>query len=396
MPVPLLDVNAQNYPLEAEFSEAFQRVFRSGTFIMGPEITALEAETAAMLGAKHAIALSSGTDALLVALMALDIGPGDEVLCPSFTFFATAGCVARVGAMPVFTDVCPVSFNMDIADARSKITSRTKAIMPVHLYGQSADMKAVLALAKEHKLAVIEDAAQAIGATYEGKACGTLGEFGAYSFFPSKNLGGLGDSGLLTTQDDGLAEKSRSLRNHGMQPKYFHSMIGGNFRMDALQAALLRVKVPHYQAYTSSRQANARYYTEQLLKLPGVVQADAAHLSSDASQRAALKTSGAKVVLPLALPGNTHIWNQYTLRVLGEGLRDQWRDHLASRKIGCDIYYPLTLDQQECFAHLPETSRRGCEVAHQLAKEVLNIPVYPELSQPQKDEVIAALAEMLA
>lgn len=396
MPVPLLDVNAQNHPLEAEFSEAFQRVFRSGIFIMGPEITALEAETAAMLGAKHSIALSSGTDALLVALMALDIGPGDEVLCPSFTFFATAGCVARVGATPVFTDVCPVSFNMDIADARRKITPRTKAIIPVHLYGQSADMEAVLALAKEHKLTVIEDAAQAIGATFHGKACGTLGEFGAYSFFPSKNLGGLGDSGLLTTQDDALAEKARSLRNHGMQPKYFHSMIGGNFRMDALQAALLRVKVPHYQSYTAARQANARYYTEQLLKLPGVVQADPAHLYNDQAQRAALKASGAKLVLPLALPGNTHIWNQFTLRVIGDGLRDQWRDHLVSRKIGCDIYYPLTLDQQECFAGLPDSSRRGCEVAHQLAKEVLNIPVYPELSQSQKDEVIAALSEMLA
>ncbi len=383
MAVPLLDVNAQNHPLETEFMAAFQRVFRTGVFIMGPEITALEAETAALLGTKHTVCVSSGTDALLIALMALDIGPGDEVLCPAFSFFATAGSVARLGAIPVFTDVCPVSFNMDLEDTRKKITPRTKAIMPVHLFGQSADMDGVMALAKEHKLVVIEDAAQAIGATYQGKACGTLGEFGAYSFFPSKNLGGLGDSGLVSTDDDALAEKARSLRNHGMQPKYYHSVIGGNFRMDALQAALLRVKIPHYQAYTTGRQANAQYYTERLLKPPG-----------RGPVRMAIN-AGAKVVLPVASPGNTHIWNQYTLRILGDGARDRWRDHLVSKKIGCDIYYPLTLDQQACFAGLPESARRGCDVAHQHAKEVLSIPVYAELNDAQKDEVIAALAELL-
>lgn len=395
MAVPLLDVNAQNHPLEAEFTAAFQRVFRSGTFIMGPEITAFEAEAAALLRTKHCIALSSGTDALLAAFMALGIGHGDEVLCPAFTFFATAGCVARTGATPVFTDVCPVTFNMDLSDARRKITPRTKAIVPVHLYGQSADMDGVLALAKEHQLAVIEDAAQAFGALSRGQPCGTMGDFGAYSFFPSKNLGGLGDSGLLSTNDDALADLARSMRNHGMQPKYFHSHIGGNFRMDALQAALLRVKLPHYQSYTERRQANADYYTEQLLKLPDVIQAEAVDLGDMAGQDNVLMGAHARLVLPVALPHNSHIWNQYTLRILG-GERDKWRDHLASRKIGCDIYYPLTLDQQECFADLPESSRADCPVAHRLAGEVLSIPVYPELSQAQKDEVIAALAEMLA
>ncbi len=293
MAVPLLDVNAQNHPLEPEFLAAFQRVFRTGVFIMGPEITALESECAALLKTKHSMGVSSGTDALLVALMALGIGPGDEVLCPAFTFFATAGCVSRLGAVPVFTDVCPVSFNMDMKDARRKITARTRAIVPVHLFGQSADMDTVLALAKEHNLVVIEDAAQAIGATYKGRCCGTMGEFGAYSFFPSKNLGGLGDSGLVSTNDDALADRAHSLRNHGMQPKYYHAHIGGNFRMDALQAALLRPKFPHYAAYTTGRQANAAYYTKQLLKLPGVVQANLSHRGdTKATQQAALFAEG--------------------------------------------------------------------------------------------------------
>jgi dTDP-4-amino-4,6-dideoxygalactose transaminase len=395
MPVPLLDVNAQNHPLEAEFLAAFQRVFRTGVFIMGPEITALESECAALLNTKHSMGVSSGTDALLVALMALGIGPGDEVLCPAFTFFATAGCVSRVGATPVFTDVCPVTFNMDMKDAAQKVTKRTKAIVPVHLFGQSADMDAVLTLAKEHKLAVIEDAAQAIGATYKGRSCGTMGEFGAYSFFPSKNLGGLGDSGLVSTNNDALDQKARSLRNHGMEPKYYHAHIGGNFRMDALQAALLRPKLTHYADYTKGRQANAAYYTEKLLKLPGVIQADLKHCGDAAAQQAALKAAGAKLVLPVASPDCTHIWNQYTLRVLGSGQRDAWREQLAAKKIGCEVYYPVTLDQQECFAHLPESARSGCGVAHQLAVEVLSIPIYPELTTAQKDEVIGAIAELL-
>jgi len=393
MAVPLLDVNAQNHPLEAEFTAAFQRVFRSGMFIGGPEIAALEDEIAKLLGTKHAIGVSSGTDALLAALMALGIGPGDEVLCPALTFFATAGCVARVGATPVFTDVCPVCFNIDLGDAAAKITPRTKAIIPVHLFGQCSDMDGVGDLARKKDLRVIEDAAQALGATCRGRQAGTVGDFGCYSFFPSKNLGGLGDGGMVVTDDDDLAAKARALRNHGMDPKYFHSMIGGNFRIDALQAALLRVKLPHYARYTACRRANAEYYTRALGNLPGVVQADPADCSHGRPAKDVSAT--ASIVLPVELPEHGHIWNQYTLRVIGEGRRDALRDHLTARKIGCEIYYPLTLDRQRCFAGLPAASRQGCEIAHLLSGEVLSIPVYPELPAAHRDEVIAVIADFL-
>src|SRR5262245_8551800 len=274
MPVPLLDVNAQNHPLEGEFTAAFQRVFRSGQFIMGPEVEALEKEICELTGARHALGVSSGTDAILLALMALGIGPGDEVLVPTFTFFATAGCVSRAGATPVFVDACPVCFNIDVNDARAKVTARTKAIIPVHLFGQSADMDAVMELAKEKKLRVIEDGAQSIGSEYKGKGSGTIGDFGTYSFFPSKNLGGFGYGGAVVCNDDTLYEQAKILRTHGSKPKYYHHYVGGNFRLDPLQAAMLRVKTPHYGDYTTKRQANAAYYTERLLKLPGVVQAD--------------------------------------------------------------------------------------------------------------------------
>ncbi|WP_038167767.1 DegT/DnrJ/EryC1/StrS family aminotransferase [Verrucomicrobium sp. BvORR106] len=393
MAVPLLDVNAQNHPLESEFNSAFQRVFRTGHFIMGQEVTAFEQEIASLVKAKHALGISSGTDAILLALMALDIGPGDEVLCPAFTFFATAGCVARAGATPVFVDACPACFNLDLRDARKKITPRTKAIVPVHLFGQSANMNGVQELAKEHGLRVIEDAAQAIGAGYRGRSVGTIGDFGCYSFFPSKNLGGLGDGGLLVTEDDELAKKAISLRNHGMSPKYYHSHIGGNFRLDALQAAFLRVKVPHYAGYTSNRQKNAAFYTERLSTLPGVTVAPASACACINSSPTALPE--ARITLPQALPGHDHIWNQYTLRVIGAGQRDALRDHLTARQIGCEIYYPLTMDQQACFADLPATSKVGCDVSHQLAGEVLSIPIYPELSGGQKEEVVAAIADFL-
>lgn len=395
MSVPLLDVNAQNLPLEDEMTAAFQRVFRSGRFIMGPDILELERETGEMLGVGHCVAVSSGTDALLLALMALNIGPGDEVLCPAFTFFATAGAVHRVGATPVFVDVCPVCFNMDPHDAASKITPRTKALMPVHLFGQSADMDAILTLAHEHDLKVIEDAAQAIGAGYKGRACGTIGDFGAYSFFPSKNLGGLGDGGMLVTQDEALAARARSLRNHGMEPKYYHQAVGGNFRMDTLQAAFLRVKLPHYADYTRQRQENAADYTARLTQLTGVVEADPSHCRCIEYQNSWLDARMARLVLPVAYPHNAHIWNQYTIRVLGEGCRDALRDHLTSRQIGCEIYYPLTLDQQECFSQLPSSARQGCEVAHRMAREVLSIPIYGELTSEQRGEVVSAIAEFL-
>ncbi|MCB1230168.1 MAG: DegT/DnrJ/EryC1/StrS family aminotransferase [Verrucomicrobiae bacterium] len=395
MAVPLLDVNAQNLPLEAELEAAFRRVLRHGRFILGPEVASFEKAAAEMLGAKHALGVSSGTDALLLAFMALGLEPGDEVLCPSFTFFATAGTIARTGATPVFVDVCPVCFNLDVVDARRKITEKTKAIVPVHLFGQSADMDAVNALAEAHGLRVIEDGAQAIGATYRGKACGTMSDFGCYSFFPSKNLGGFGDGGLLVTNDDELADRATILRVHGGRPKYYHHLVGANFRFDTLQAAMLEVKLPHYADYTLKRQANAAYFTERLRELPGVVEADPAHCRCADTQSEWIEEEGATLILPIAYDHNEHIWNQYTLRVIGEGRRDALRDSLLAREIGCEIYYPVTMDQQPCFQSLPDASRQGCEVAHRLADEVLSIPIYPELNDAQKDEVISAIAEFV-
>lgn len=394
MSVPLLDVNAQNHPLTDELTAAFQRVLGHGMFIMGREVDALEADLRAFLGVKHALGVSSGTDALVLALMALDIGPGDEVLCPAFTFFATAGSVSRLGATPVFVDVCPVCFNLDVNDARAKLTDKTKAIIPVHLFGQSADMDPILSLAAEKNLLVLEDAAQSLGALYKGRQTGTMGQFGAYSFFPSKNLGALGDAGLLVTNDDALAAKAKMLRVHGMEPKYYHQEVGGNFRIDALQSAFLAVKLKHYDRYTSARQANAAYYTAHLSKLPGVVVADPAHCKCAKAQAEHLAAANAQIVLPAAYAHNTHIWNQFTLRVLN-GRRDALRQHLAAAGIGCDIYYPVTLDQQQCYKDLPAASLAGCEVSHQLAGEVLSIPIYPELTTAQKDEVIAALQSFL-
>lgn len=385
MPVPLLDVNAQNLPLEAELKEAFARVLRSGHFIMGPDIAALESEIAAFTGSKHAIGVSSGTDAILLALMALDLQPGDEVLCPSFTFFATAGCIARAGLKPVFVDSLPESFNIDPADAARKVTPRTRAIIPVHLFGQCAEMDAIMELAAKHKLHVIEDAAQSLGAKYKGRGSGAIGAFGTYSFFPSKNLGGLGDGGMLVSNDDALAEKARLLRTHGSKPKYYHKYVGGNFRLDSIQAAFLRVKLPHYNNYTEKRQANAAWYTEKLSKLPGVLLA-----SEYQSQNG---RSDARLILPVALPHCHHIWNQYTLRLPGEGGRDQFKKHLAERGIGTEIYYPVPMHQQECFAYLEQGN--SCPNASTLANEVISIPIYPELPAGHRDQVAGAIADFL-
>ncbi len=394
--VPLLDVNAQNLPLEAELTAAFSRVLKSGIFIQGPEVERFECEIAEMVGARHAIGVSSGTDAILLALMALGIGPGDEVICPAFTFFATAGCVSRTGATPVFVDSCPVCFNIDATKAAKKITARTRAIIPVHLFGQPADMDAVMALAQAHNLFVIEDGAQSIGARYKGHGSGTMGDFGTYSFFPSKNLGGFGDGGMLVCNDDALAERSRILRTHGSKPKYFHKYVGANFRLDPLQAALLRVKLGRYGTYTDNRQRNAADYTSQLSKLPGVECASPDHCKCVRAQDAAIAASGARIVLPVSYGHNVHIWNQYTLRVIGAGKRDSLKKHLLDANIGCEIYYPLTMDQQECFQYTPEASRSDCEVAHKLAGEALSIPIYPELQADQRAAVVAAISSWMS
>jgi len=392
MNVNLLDLKAQNGALEPELQEAFLRVLRSGHFILGPEVEKFEKALAEFTGAKYALGVSSGTDALLLALMALGIGPGDEVLCPSFTFFATAGCVSRLGAKPVFVDSCPVCFNLDVRDAARRITPKTKAIVPVHLFGQSADMDAMLSLAWKHGLRVVEDAAQAMGATYHGKQVGTLGDFGTISFFPSKNLGALGDAGALLTNDAALFAKAKILRLHGMDPKYYHQMVGGNFRLDALQAAFLSVKLPHFNGYTEGRTRNAALYTERLSKFSGV---EIARSEDCGCLQAHAREGSARIVLPVAYPYRGHIWNQYTLRVIGDGARDALRAHLTARGIGAEIYYPLPLHQQACFADL------GCNAdefpwAHRLATEVISLPIYPEIPEEQIEQVCVAIAEYLA
>ncbi len=370
MPVPLLDLNRQNAPLHDELMAACERVLRSGHFILGPEVEAFERECSEYLGGVHTIAVSSGTDAILLALMALGIGPGDEVICPAFTFFATAGCITRVGATPVFTDVQESTFNIDPLDVARRVTPRTKAIIPVHLFGQSADLDSLTALAKQRGLAIIEDAAQAFGACYHGKACGTFGEFGAFSFFPSKNLGGFGDGGLVTTTRSELADRARLLRTHGAKPKYYHTEVGGNFRLDALQAALLRVKLPHAKSYSEKRRANAAAYSVAL---------------------APLAATG-RLLLPTDHAGE-HIWNQYTIRVPGAGRRDAVKAALASVGVGTEVYYPLPLHRQKCFAHLPPVS---LPISEQLASEVLSLPIFPELTLDDGRSVLNTICTLFA
>lgn len=402
MPVPLLDLQPQNHPLEPELTEAFRRVLRSNQFILGPELESFETALAARLGVRHALGVSSGTDAILLALMSLGIGPGDEVIVPAFTFFATAGCVSRVGAVPVFADVCPVCFNLDPASVAARLTPRTRAIIPVHLFGQSAEMESLLALARNHGLRVIEDAAQALGAAYRGRPVGGLGDFGTFSFFPSKNLGALGDAGLLVTQEDALAEKARLLRVHGAKPKYYHHLIGANFRMDPLQAAFLAVKLPHYDAYNLGRARNAADYCARLTRHAGarVASLDAstcgggAGTSETPGAAGGLAGPAADLVLPVAYPHNTHLWNQFTLRVRGAGRRDALRAHLQSRGVGTEIYYPVPLHRQPCFQSA-DSPAPTLPVSEQLAAEVLSLPIYPELTEAQRAEVAGAILEFL-
>jgi dTDP-4-amino-4,6-dideoxygalactose transaminase len=367
MKVPLLDLRRQNLPMEAELLDAFRRVLTSGQFILGPEVEQFESEAAAVAGARFGIGMSSGTDAILVALMALGIGPGDEVICPSFTFFATAGCIARVGAWPVFADSCPECFNIDPAGIEPLITPRTKAIIPVHLFGQAADMDPVLEIARRHGLAVIEDAAQAFGAVYRGRPVGSLGDFGTISFFPTKNLGALGDAGLVVTNDEALAEKARLLRNHGASRRYFHSLVGGNFRLDAVQAALLRVKLQHLAEYTAQRQRHFAEYNRALAGREGVV-------------------------VPVTHPGRTHIANQYTLRVRRGG-RDALRRFLQERGIASEIYYPVPLHAQECFRLFGPHA--ALPVAEALAGEVVSLPIFPEMTPEERAAVLAAITDFL-
>lgn len=380
--VPLLDLGPQNRALEAQFEAAFRDVLRSNQFIMGPRLEAFEKDCAAFLGVKHALGVSSGTDALLLALMALDIGEGDEVLIPSFTFFATAGSVARLGAVPVWVDVDPHHFNIDLADAARKVSPRTRVIMPVHLFGQSCDLVALQAFASAHRLRILEDAAQSMGARWQGRSTMSVGDLGATSFFPSKNLGGMGDSGLVTTSDDTLAERARILRVHGMQPKYYHREIGANFRMDPLQAALLHLKLPHLPEYNCARAGNANFYHAALKGKTGI-----------AENRSGVEAT-AKILLPVDFSGQG-IWNQFTLRVPG-GNRDALKAFLTARKIGCEIYYPIPLHRQECFASASYRGGDSAPVSELLSTEVLSIPIFPELATEQRQWVADSLADFAA
>ncbi len=364
--MPLLDLTAQYAPIREDVLAAVTRVCDSQRFILGPEVDALETELATRLGVAHAVGVSSGTDALLVALMALGIGPGDEVITPTYSFFATAGCVTRVGATPVFVDIDPVTFNADPDAIARAITPRTRAILPVHLYGLCADMDRILAIAAKAGVPVIEDAAQAIGARIGTRQAGAFGLAGCFSFFPSKNLGAFGDGGLVTTNDAKLAAEVRLLRNHGAEPKYFHSRIGGNFRLDALQAAILRVKAPHLARWTDGRRANADRYRALF--------AEAGLLDS--------------VELPVEPAGYTHIYNQFVIRV---PQRDALRAHLATERIGTEIYYPVPFHRQECFASLRREGDRF-PVSDRAAATSLALPIYTELTPLQQQHVVASIA----
>jgi dTDP-4-amino-4,6-dideoxygalactose transaminase len=382
--VPLLDLKAQFAQIRAEVMPAIDQVCASQHFILGEHVRALEEEIARYCTASAGIGVSSGTDALLLALMALGVGAGDEVITSPFTFFATAGTIARTGARPVFCDIDPVTFNLSPAavqtfvDGRCEVRDeglinratggRIKALMPVHLYGQSADMDPLMAIARRHGLKVIEDAAQAIGTEYKnGVRAGTIGDVGCFSFFPSKNLGAFGDAGLCTTNDAELAEHLRVLRVHGGKPKYFHALIGGNFRIDELQAAVLRVKLKYLDGWTEGRQRNAAYY-------------DAAFASAGL---------GANLRTPLVVAGYRHIFNQYVVRAQN---RDALKARLAERGIGSEIYYPVPLHLQQCFAYL--NYRAGdFPQSERAAAETLALPIYPELTQAQLAHVVATVAE---
>jgi dTDP-4-amino-4,6-dideoxygalactose transaminase len=365
--IPLLDLQAQYRPLRDEILAAMTRVADSQRFIMGPEIDALEQELARMLGIRHAIAVSSGTDAVLLALMTLGIGSGDEVITPTYSFFATAGAVVRLGARPILVDVDPVTFNVDADQIARAVTPRTKAIVPVHLFGQSAELDPIVRTAERAGIPVVEDAAQAIGATYRTRPVGGIGALGCFSFFPSKNLGAFGDAGLVTTNDDALAKRARLLRSHGMEPRYYHHLVGGNFRMDAIQAGVLRVKAPHLAAWTEARRMNAQRYV-RLFHERGLQD---------------------RVTLPVEPAGLRHIFNQFVIRVAD---RDGLKAELDLRHIGNEIYYPVPFHLQPCFEYLGY--RRGdFPVAERAANQSLAIPIYSELTLEQQQTIVDAIAE---
>jgi len=369
--VPALNLRAQYQTIRDEIEPIVQQILESQYFVMGPEVAGLEAEIADYVGSAHGIGCASGSDALLLPLLAAEFGPGDEVVTTPYTFFATGGSIWRTGARPVFVDIEPDTYNIDPARIEAAITPRTKAIIPVHLYGQTADMNPILEIAERHGLMVLEDAAQAIGAAYQGRRAGTLGSVAAFSFYPSKNLGGFGDGGMMTTDDPVLAHRLARIRVHGMEPKYHHHEVGVNSRLDALQAAVLRVKLRHLDAWTTARREVADRYRSLF----------ASHGLDE------------MVDLPIERPGNFHVYNQFVVRVPGS-LRDELREYLTDRKIGTEIYYPIPLHLQVCFASLGH-KLGDFPNAEAAARETIALPMYPELTEADQRHVVGSMRQFL-
>jgi dTDP-4-amino-4,6-dideoxygalactose transaminase len=379
--VPLLDLKAQYATIRDEARAAVDRVIESQYFILGPEVEGLEQEVAVYSQCNYGIGVSSGTDALLVSLMAIDLKPGDEVITTPYTFFATGGSVARLGAKPVFVDIDPLTYNIDPHKIEAVITERTRAIIPVHLYGQMAEMDPIMEIAQRFNLYVVEDAAQAIGAEYKNRRAGSIGHLGCFSFFPSKNLGGFGDGGMVTTNDPALADRVKLLRNHGYRPKYYNKVVGGNFRLDALQAAVLRVKLKYLDQWTEARQRNAATY-RRLMREAGLVIDEQPNIDSR------FPTIGAPIIIPIELGDRRHIYNQFVLRC---HQRNALQSYLKEHKIGTEIYYPVSLHLQECFADLGYQPG-AFQASEEAAAQTLALPIYPELTQVMQTTVVNAIA----
>jgi dTDP-4-amino-4,6-dideoxygalactose transaminase len=395
MKVPLLDLKPQYNSLKKELDDAILKVAESQYFILGPEVEKMERNFCDYLKCGYSIGVSSGTDALLVALMAIDIKPGDEVIVPDYSFFATAGVVSRLNAIPVFADVDPVTFNLDPSDFERKITQRTKAVIPVHLYGQSCDMEAIMETASKYNIKVIEDAAQAIGVQHkDGSYVGTIGDIGCFSFFPSKNLGCFGDGGLVTTNNKEFAEKLKLLRVHGGVAKYYHKIIGGNFRLDAIQAAVINVKLPYLDSWSESRRRNAQLYSDffiaaGLAEQEGKTSFDSKNkvLLPEAVYKSGLR-AGTSMTAGIR---NYHIYNQYVVRVQK---RDGLKEFLTQNNIGNEIYYPVPFHLQECFSYLGH-KKGNFPIAEGLADTTLALPVFPELAKEQIEYVVQKINEFI-
>ncbi len=366
MKIPLLDLKAQYASIRDEIDTAVREVFESQYFILGPKVEEFEEDVSSYSGTTHAIGCASGSDALLLALLALDVGSGDEVITSPYTFFSTASAISRLGAKPVFCDIKPDTYNINPDNIESLITEKTRAIIPVHLYGLVAEMGSIDSIAQTHNIAVIEDAAQAIGAESPAGKAGSLGDIGCFSFFPSKNLGGAGDGGMVVTDNGGLAEKLRILRVHGSKPKYYHSVIGINSRLDALQAAVLQVKLKHLDGWSEGRRANARTYN-RLFTEKGLTD---------------------RVITPVIPEGYVHIFNQYIIRVKD---RDALREFLKNRNIGTEIYYPVPLHLQECFSYLGY-NKGDMPISEEAAETSLALPIYPELTDDMQEYVVGTIA----